>query len=49
MDLTGVAGEPTGLLSGGQRKRTQAATALIPERPLRLLDEPTLGAKLLPG
>jgi ABC-2 type transport system ATP-binding protein len=44
MDLTGVAGQPTGLLSGGQRKRTQAATALIAERPLLLLDEPTVGA-----
>lgn len=44
MDLTGVASQPTGLLSGGQRKRTQAATALIAERPLLLLDEPTVGA-----
>jgi ABC-2 type transport system ATP-binding protein len=44
MDLTSVAGRATGLLSGGQRKRTQAATALIAERPLLLLDEPTVGA-----
>lgn len=44
MDLADVAGQPTGLLSGGQRKRTQAATALIAERPLLLLDEPTVGA-----
>jgi ABC-2 type transport system ATP-binding protein len=44
MDLTSVASQPTGLLSGGQRKRTQAATALIAERPLLLLDEPTVGA-----
>ena len=44
MDLNGVAGQPAGLLSGGQRKRTQAATALIAERPLLLLDEPTVGA-----
>ena len=44
MDLTGVLGQPAGLLSGGQRKRTQAATALIAERPLLLLDEPTVGA-----
>jgi ABC-2 type transport system ATP-binding protein len=44
MDLTDVAAQPTGLLSGGQRKRTQAATALIAERPLLLLDEPTVGA-----
>jgi ABC-2 type transport system ATP-binding protein len=44
MDLAGVAGKPIGLLSGGQRKRTQAATSLIAERPLLLLDEPTVGA-----
>ncbi|HTU07581.1 MAG TPA: ABC transporter ATP-binding protein [Trebonia sp.] len=44
MDLTDIAGKPAGLLSGGQRKRTQAATALIAERPLLLLDEPTVGA-----
>jgi ABC-2 type transport system ATP-binding protein len=44
MQLTSVLGKPTGLLSGGQRKRTQAATALIAERPLLLLDEPTVGA-----
>jgi len=44
MDLADVAGKPTGLLSGGQRKRTQAATALVSARPLLLLDEPTVGA-----
>jgi ABC-2 type transport system ATP-binding protein len=44
MDLADIAGQPAGLLSGGQRKRTQAATALIAERPLLLLDEPTVGA-----
>jgi ABC-type multidrug transport system ATPase subunit len=44
MELTGVTGRPAGLLSGGERKRTQAATALIAERPLLLLDEPTVGA-----
>lgn len=44
MDLADVAATPVGLLSGGQRKRTQAATALIAERPLLLLDEPTVGA-----
>lgn len=44
MELTSVLGRPAGLLSGGQRKRTQAATALIAERPLLLLDEPTVGA-----
>jgi ABC-2 type transport system ATP-binding protein len=44
MDLACVADKSAGLLSGGQRKRTQAATALIAERPLLLLDEPTVGA-----
>jgi len=44
MDLTDVAAKPAGLLSGGQRKRTQAATALVAPRPLLLLDEPTVGA-----
>jgi ABC-2 type transport system ATP-binding protein len=44
MQLTGVLGRPAGLLSGGQRKRTQAATPLIAECPLLLLDEPTVGA-----
>jgi ABC-type multidrug transport system ATPase subunit len=44
MELTAVLGRPSGLLSGGQRKRTQAATALIAEHPLLLLDEPTVGA-----
>jgi ABC-2 type transport system ATP-binding protein len=44
MDLTGAASQPAGLLSGGQRKRTQAATAMIADRPLLLLDEPTVGA-----
>jgi len=44
MQLTDVLAKPTGLLSGGQRKRTQAATAMITQRPLLLLDEPTVGA-----
>lgn len=35
---------PTGVLSGGQRRRTQAATALLGDPPLILLDEPTTGA-----
>jgi ABC-2 type transport system ATP-binding protein len=42
--LTDVLGKPAGLLSGGQRKRAQAATALVAHRPLLLLDEPTAGA-----
>ena len=44
MQLTDVLGKPAGLLSGGQRKRAQAATALVAPRPLLLLDEPTAGA-----
>jgi ABC-2 type transport system ATP-binding protein len=44
MQLIDVFSKPTGLLSGGQRKRTQAATALVAHRPLLLLDEPTAGA-----
>ena len=44
MELTDVLSKPAGLLSGGQRKRTQAATALVAYRPLLLLDEPTVGA-----
>jgi ABC-2 type transport system ATP-binding protein len=42
--LTEVLGRPAGLLSCGQRKRSQAATALIAETPVLLLDEPTAGA-----
>jgi ABC-2 type transport system ATP-binding protein len=44
MQLTEVLDKPAGLLSGGQRKRAQAATALVAYRPLLLLDEPTVGA-----
>lgn len=32
------------LLSGGQRRRVQTATALVGRRPLLILDEPTVGA-----
>jgi ABC-2 type transport system ATP-binding protein len=39
-----VAGQQTGALSGGQRRRVQAATAMIGSPPLLLLDEPTAGA-----
>jgi ABC-2 type transport system ATP-binding protein len=42
--LTDSLDRPTGVLSGGQRRRTQAATALLGDPPLILLDEPTAGA-----
>ncbi len=42
--LTEVLGQRTGLLSGGQRRRLQAATAMIGSPKLLLLDEPTAGA-----
>jgi ABC-2 type transport system ATP-binding protein len=44
MQLTEFLDRPTGLLSGGQQRRTQAAVALIHRPPLLLLDEPTAGA-----
>jgi ABC-2 type transport system ATP-binding protein len=42
--LTDCLDRPIGLLSGGQRRRAQAATALLHKPPLLLLDEPTVGA-----
>lgn len=42
--LTPFLDRPAGLLSGGQQRRAQAATALIHNPGLLLLDEPTAGA-----
>lgn len=42
--LGSVAGKRTSALSGGQRRRVQAATAMVGSPPLLLLDEPTAGA-----
>jgi ABC-2 type transport system ATP-binding protein len=42
--LTGLLDHPIGLLSGGQQRRAQAATALLHRPPVLLLDEPTVGA-----
>jgi ABC-2 type transport system ATP-binding protein len=44
LGLTETLDRPVGLLSGGQFRRTQAATALVWTPPLLLLDEPTAGA-----
>jgi ABC-2 type transport system ATP-binding protein len=44
LQLTDVLDRPVGLLSGGQRRRTQAACALLPTPAVLLLDEPTVGA-----
>jgi len=46
LQLTGVLGQRVGLISGGQRRRTQAAAALVADAPMLLLDEPTVGADL---
>jgi ABC-2 type transport system ATP-binding protein len=44
LDLTEVLDRPVGLLSGGQQRRAQAATALVHQPKLLILDEPTTGA-----
>ncbi len=43
LGLTGLAGRPLKKLSGGQRRLACFATALVGERPLLVLDEPTTG------
>jgi ABC-2 type transport system ATP-binding protein len=42
--LDDIAGRRVDVLSGGQRRRVQTATAIVGRRPLLLLDEPTVGA-----
>ncbi|GAA4956494.1 ABC-2 type transport system ATP-binding protein [Nonomuraea thailandensis] len=42
--LTGVLDRRVGVLSGGQQRRAQAATALLADPGVLLLDEPTAGA-----
>ncbi|MEN3306699.1 MAG: type transport system ATP-binding protein [Micromonosporaceae bacterium] len=42
--LTDLLDRPVALLSGGQQRRVQAATALVHTPDLLLLDEPTVGA-----
>ncbi|MEU8196895.1 ABC transporter ATP-binding protein [Microbispora amethystogenes] len=44
LHLAQIADRPVGVLSGGQRRRVQAATAMVGSPPLLLLDEPTAGA-----
>jgi ABC-2 type transport system ATP-binding protein len=44
LDLESVLDKPVAVLSGGQRRRVQAATALLHRPAVLLLDEPTVGA-----
>jgi ABC-type multidrug transport system ATPase subunit len=44
LQLTDVLDRQVGVLSGGQKRRVQAATALVADPSLLLLDEPTAGA-----
>ena len=44
LELSALADRQVGVLSGGQRRRVQAATAMVGSPPLLLLDEPTAGA-----
>jgi len=43
LDLAELAGRAMTTLSGGQRRLAQVATALVGDRPLLVLDEPTTG------
>jgi ABC-2 type transport system ATP-binding protein len=44
LHLTDVLDRPVALLSGGQQRRTQTASALLHRPPVLVLDEPTVGA-----
>ncbi|WP_340539814.1 ABC transporter ATP-binding protein [Nocardioides sp. GXZ039] len=46
LGLTEILDRSTGVLSGGQQRRTQAAAALLNRPPVLVLDEPTAGADL---